>query len=194
MGIEGDETLPLQQQYASLGGKMDRSNPSFLYGSQPLSSFSREYKLGSQPHEGASSKDAMSLHSSSFDLGRQLTTQLTRALNEGGDGLGGMMRARESPDIGESPRGEEHSPLVYFLSARLLRCGTILQMSCLSLMCLFFIGFGGRGLFVFDEFAGPESVRMSNAFHLLTCILMVGYLIGTIHLALFQIFIADSSK
>ncbi|CBZ51373.1 conserved hypothetical protein [Neospora caninum Liverpool] len=123
--------------------------------------------------------------SGSFDFGQQLTRQLTQAINE---------NLRPPTEIDDTPRGEHHSPFIYFFTSALLRIGSSLQAACLLFMCLFYLAFGGGGLFVFDEFAGPESVRMSDAFHLITSILMIGYLMGTFGIALFQLFVADSSK
>ncbi|PFH36015.1 glideosome-associated protein with multiple-membrane spans GAPM2B [Besnoitia besnoiti] len=132
----------------------------------------QEYTVGSQA-------------SGQADFSRQLTKQLTRTINE---------NLRPEGDFDESPRGENHSPFIYLFTAGLLRIGASLQAGCLVFMCLLYLGFGGGGLFVFDEFAGPESVRISDAFHLLTAILMVGYLVGTVLITLFQLFVADSSK
>ncbi|KFG59042.1 glideosome-associated protein with multiple-membrane spans GAPM2B [Toxoplasma gondii RUB] len=161
LGVEGDETLPVQQAFVS---------------SASMEGYNRA-------PTGQNSTGPQG--SGSFDFGEQLTKQLTRSINE---------NLRPPANFDETPRGENHSPFIYFFTSALLRTGSCLQAACLLLMCLFYVGFGGGGLFVFDEFAGPESVRMSDAFHLITAILMIGYLIGTFAIALFQLFVADSSK
>eukprot|EP00921_Rhytidocystis_pertsovi_P017336 GHVQ01027261.1.p1 GENE.GHVQ01027261.1~~GHVQ01027261.1.p1 ORF type:complete len:348 (+),score=53.77 GHVQ01027261.1:1-1044(+) len=93
-----------------------------------------------------------------------------------------------------SPRGELHSELVEGYSSNLLRTGLLTQTVSLALMWILFLGFGGSGVFIFDLYAGPESIRVSSAFHLIVSILCTVYLMGTFYIALFQIFVADNSK
>lgn len=96
----------------------------------------------------------------------------------------------ESP----SPRGELHTPFIGYFSSHLLRTGFMLQCVSLILMFVFYWAFGGTGIFVFDLYAGPECVKVSSAFHLTISILMAIYLLGTLYIAMFQVFVADNSK
>lgn len=96
-----------------------------------------------------------------------------------------MMPDDEEP----SPRGEEHTPLVSFLTTKLLRTSFTLKALSMALMSLFFLGFGGRWVFTFHSH--PD---MSNGFHLSMAVLMLFQLAGTLGLCLFQSFIADDSK
>ncbi|EAN33999.1 hypothetical protein TpMuguga_01g00761 [Theileria parva strain Muguga] len=93
-----------------------------------------------------------------------------------------------------SPRGESHTPFVGFFSSKLLRSGFTLQTVTLSLMFVFYWAFGGTGIFVFDLYAAPESVKVSKPFHLTVSTLMALYLLGTLYIAMFQVFVADNSK
>lgn len=96
----------------------------------------------------------------------------------------------ESP----SPRGESHTPFIGYFSSHLLRTGFFLQCVSLLLMFIFYWVFGGTGIFVFDLYAGPECVKVSSAFHLTISILMAIYILGTLYIAMFQVFVADNSK
>ena len=118
------------------------------------------------------------------DLGRQLTRQLTHMMNSGA--------ATEYTD--ESPRGEEHSPLVYYLGSRLLRSGLLTQVLVLSLQILFFLLFGGHGWFNGNIFAAPDALKGASIYTTLSAFLDVAFLIGVIQVAAFQVLIADSSK
>lgn len=93
-----------------------------------------------------------------------------------------------------SPRGESHTPFIGYFSSHLLRTGFFLQCVSLILMFIFYWAFGGNGIFVFDLYAGPECVKVSSAFHLIISILMAIYLLGTLYIAMFQVFVADNSK
>ncbi|BAM39256.1 conserved hypothetical protein [Theileria orientalis strain Shintoku] len=93
-----------------------------------------------------------------------------------------------------SPRGEAHTPFVGFFSSKLLRSGFTLQTVSLSLMFVFYWAFGGTGVFVFDLYAAPESVKVSKPFHLTVSALMGLYLLGTLYIAMFQVFVTDNSK
>ncbi|KFH15725.1 multi-pass transmembrane protein, partial [Toxoplasma gondii TgCatPRC2] len=92
-------------------------------------------------------------------------------------------------DAEPSPRGEEHTPIIHFLTTKLLRFSLSLKSVSMALMCIFFLAFGGRWVFTFHAY--PD---MSNGFHLSMVVLMTIYLIGTLFLALFQAFVADDSK
>ncbi|KAL8428639.1 hypothetical protein ACSSS7_007112 [Eimeria intestinalis] len=118
------------------------------------------------------------------DLGRQLTRQLTQMMNRGADA--------EYTD--ESPRGEEHSPLVYYLGARLLRSGLITQAFALALQILIFLVFGGKGWFNANPFAAPDVLKGAAVYVHLSAFLEVAFLIGVIQVAAFQVLIADNSK
>ncbi|KAL8451039.1 hypothetical protein Emag_002912 [Eimeria magna] len=96
-----------------------------------------------------------------------------------------MLQDDEEP----SPRGEEHTPLIAFLTTKLLRMSFTLKALSMAMMCLFFLGFGGRWVFTFHSH--PD---MSNGFHLSMAVLMLIQLAGTLGLCLFQSFIADDSK
>ena len=96
-----------------------------------------------------------------------------------------MMQDDEEP----SPRGEEHTPMISFLTTKLLRLSFSLKALSMALMSLFFLGFGGRWVFTFHSH--PD---MSNGFHLSMAVLMLIQLAGTLGLCLFQCFIADDSK
>lgn len=91
-------------------------------------------------------------------------------------------------------RGETHTPFVGFFSSKLLRSGFALQSASLSLMFIFYWAFGGTGIFVFDLYAAPESVKISRPFHLTISALMGLYLLGTLYIAMFQVFVTDNSK
>ncbi|GBE60252.1 hypothetical protein BOVATA_017450 [Babesia ovata] len=93
-----------------------------------------------------------------------------------------------------SPRGEQHTPMVGFFSSKLLRTGITLQCTALALMFIFYWAFGGNGIFVFDLYAAPESVKISRPFHLTVSSLMALYLLGTFYVAMFQVFVSDNSK
>lgn len=93
-----------------------------------------------------------------------------------------------------SPRGEQHTPLVGFFSSKLLRTGLTMQCVALTLMFIFYWSFGGNGIFVFDLYAAPESVKISSSFHLTVSSLMAVYLLGTFYIAMFQVFVSDNSK
>ncbi|PFH37537.1 multi-pass transmembrane protein [Besnoitia besnoiti] len=95
----------------------------------------------------------------------------------------------EEENLEPSPRGEEHTPIIHFLTTKLLRFSLSLKSVSMALMCIFFLAFGGRWVFTFHAY--PD---MSNGFHLSMVVLMSIYLIGTIFLALFQAFVADDSK
>ncbi|CDJ45528.1 hypothetical protein, conserved [Eimeria tenella] len=96
-----------------------------------------------------------------------------------------IMQEDEEP----SPRGEEHTPLIAFLTTKLLRTSFTLKALSMALMSLFFLGFGGRWVFTFHSH--PD---MSNGFHLSMALLMLLQLAGTLGLCLFQAFVADDSK
>lgn len=93
-----------------------------------------------------------------------------------------------------SPRGETHSPFIGFFSSKFLRTGFILQVLALSLMFVFYWAFGGSGIFIFDLYAASENVKLSQSFHLAVSTLMGIYIMGTLYIALFQVFVADNSK
>ncbi|ORM39338.1 uncharacterized protein BXIN_2941 [Babesia sp. Xinjiang] len=93
-----------------------------------------------------------------------------------------------------SPRGEQHTPMVGFFSSKLLRSGLTFQCSALTLMFIFYWAFGGNGVFVFDLYAAPESVKISRPFHLTVSSLQALYLLGTFYVAMFQVFVSDNSK
>lgn len=93
-----------------------------------------------------------------------------------------------------SPRGEIHTPFIGYFSSHLLRTGFFLQCVSLVLMFIFYWAFGGTGIFVFDLYAGPECVKVSSSFHLTISVLMAIYLLGTLYIAMFQVFVADNSK
>ncbi|KAK2195800.1 Protein of unknown function DUF3273 [Babesia duncani] len=108
---------------------------------------------------------------------------------------GGHLDAGYMGDDGiVSPRGEGHTPFVGFFTSKLLRSGFTLQSTALSLMFVFYWAFGGTGIFVFDLYAAPESVKISRPFHLTVSLLMAMYLLGTLYLAMFQVFVTDNSK
>lgn len=96
-----------------------------------------------------------------------------------------VMQDDEEP----SPRGEEHTPMISFLTTKLLRASFSLKALSMALMTLFFLGFGGRWVFTFHSH--PD---MSNGFHLSMAVLMFIQLAGTLGLCIFQSFIADDSK
>ncbi|KAL8272647.1 hypothetical protein Esti_003435 [Eimeria stiedai] len=118
------------------------------------------------------------------DLGRQLTRQLTRMMNRGADA--------EYTD--ESPRGEEHSPLVYYLGARLLRSGLLTQAFALAMQILIFLVFGGNGWFNANPFAAPDALKGAAVYVHLSAFLEVAFLVGVVQVAAFQVLIADNSK
>ncbi|GFE54264.1 conserved hypothetical multi-pas transmembrane [Babesia ovis] len=93
-----------------------------------------------------------------------------------------------------SPRGEQHTPMVGFFSSKLLRSGLTMQCTALTLMFIFYWAFGGNGIFVFDLYAAPESVKISRPFHLTVSSLQAIYLLGTFYVAMFQVFVSDNSK
>ncbi|KAL8440026.1 hypothetical protein Efla_002374 [Eimeria flavescens] len=95
----------------------------------------------------------------------------------------------QDDDEEPSPRGEEHTPLISFLTTKLLRTSFTLKALSMALMSLFFLGFGGRWVFTFHSH--PD---MSNGFHLSMAVLMFIQLAGTLGLCFFQSFIADDSK
>lgn len=100
----------------------------------------------------------------------------------------------QQDDDTPSPRGENHTPFVGYFSSHLLRTGFFLQCVSLVLMFVFYWAFGGTGIFIFDLYAGPECVKVSSTFHLTISILMALYLLGTLYIAMFQVFVADNSK
>lgn len=100
---------------------------------------------------------------------------------------------REDDDE-QSPRGEEHTPLIGSLTSHLLRIGFSLQTGSLLFMFIFYLAFGGSGVFIFDLYAAPENVKISSAFHLTISILTAVYLLGIFYVAMFQVFVADNSK
>ncbi|KAF8822760.1 multi-pass transmembrane protein [Cardiosporidium cionae] len=97
-------------------------------------------------------------------------------------------------EMGVSPRGEDHTAMITYFSSSLLRTGFTLQAGSLFFMLVFYIAFGGYGVFIFDIYASPESVRISSAFHLIVSILMAIYLLGVLYIGFFQVFVADNSK
>ncbi|KAF8819227.1 multi-pass transmembrane protein [Cardiosporidium cionae] len=97
-------------------------------------------------------------------------------------------------EMGASPRGEDHTAMITYFSSSLLRTGFTLQAGSLFFMLVFYIAFGGYGVFIFDIYASPESVRISSAFHLIVSILMAIYLLGILYIGFFQVFVADNSK
>ncbi|OEH80185.1 glideosome-associated protein with multiple-membrane spans GAPm2b [Cyclospora cayetanensis] len=165
-GIDSGDVPPLSQQ-SSLRTLADRFASR---ASQPLTaSFSQQMSFP----EGAPE-----------DIGKQLTRQLTQMMNSGA--------ANAYTD--ESPRGEEHSPLVYYLGARLLRSGLLTQVTALSLQILFFLLFGGNGWFNANIFAAPDALKGASVYVHLSAFLEVAFLLGVIQVAAFQVLVADSSK
>ncbi|KAL8450626.1 hypothetical protein Emed_002498 [Eimeria media] len=168
----------------------EETTPAFSARSSPRSGAFRAGRFGSQlsssPLTTALTQQLSFADpaASPGDLGRQLTRQLTHMMNRGADA--------EYTD--ESPRGEEHSPLVYYLGARLLRSGLLTQAFALGLQIVIFLLFGGNGWFNANPFAAPDSLKGAAVYVHLSAFLEVAYLLGVVQVAAFQVLIADNSK
>lgn len=130
------------------------------------------------------SRASMKPPSSPEELGRQLTRQLTQMMNS----------TEAAVYTDESPRGEQHTPLVYLLGSRLLRSGLMVQTLALAAHLAVYVMLGGGGWPPTNLFNTPEVIRKSQVYLQLSAFLEIMFLIGVVQVAAFQILIADSSK
>ncbi|CDJ37969.1 hypothetical protein, conserved [Eimeria tenella] len=133
---------------------------------------------------GAASDAAASAAAAAAAVGRQLTQQLTHAMNSS--------LSFSSFSFKESPRGEQHSPLVYYLSSHLLRGGLLLQLLgvLLSLCCCCCCC--GSLAASFRPF--PLQQQHSQVYVHLNCCAAFLFFFGALQFAAFQALIADNSK
>lgn len=138
----------------------------------------------SRPLAAGLSQQGSQADFSAGDLGRQLTQQLTHLMNSD--------LALEVKD--DSPRGGEHSPLVYYLGARLLRSGLLVQLLSLGLQIILYLLFGGNGWFDANLFAAPDALKAATVYVHFSAFLEIAFLLGVVQVAAFQVLIADNSK
>ena len=113
------------------------------------------------------------------DLGRQITRQITKIINSTPD---------ENVYREQSPRGVEHTPIVYFLINSSLTRGLLLQL--IGVLLLLLSSLFQADLFAYQTVLFPAqtlSIHLNvAAYFLIFC--------GGIQIAVFQFFLADNSK
>lgn len=140
--------------------------------SEPASSAPRT------PPAASSSDSASEMGDRQETLSSLLTRQITQVLNTPAPAVGG--------DRTLIKRGIEHSPLVQFLSLRLLRHGLLLQLSAELLRCC--VSLGGAG--AVDTLGLGSSPPLFGVAAFADLV----YLAGAALLAVFQVFVADNSQ
>lgn len=93
-----------------------------------------------------------------------------------------------------SQRGQNLTSLLNCLSYGLLRCGFLIHLSVIIVGYVSYSTIYGPGLFSFDLFSTPETLRNNLSYIKVMMVLQSLFLAGSISLAAFQIFLADDAK